>query len=88
MWPRFFEEFYWLREEVDLLDEAVISRAVRWRASVADAGRDGRRARLAVDRLRSVALRESVLDSVLDATIALEGLLSDGARTELTHKGL
>jgi hypothetical protein len=24
----------------------------------------------------------------LDATIALEGLLSDGARTELTHKGL
>lgn len=46
----------------------------------------GNKLLLATTRLNSCFLREDEEDTVLDATIAMELLLSDGENTEITHK--
>jgi hypothetical protein len=44
------------------------------------------RLRLAIKRLNSCFLRENEEDAILDATIGMEILLSDGGTQEITHK--
>jgi hypothetical protein len=46
----------------------------------------GSRLRLAIKRLNSCFLRENEEDAILDATIGMEVLLSDGGAQEVTHK--
>jgi hypothetical protein len=46
----------------------------------------GSRVRLAIKRLNSCYMREDEQDTILDATIGLEILLSDGDTQEVTHK--
>jgi hypothetical protein len=46
----------------------------------------GSRLRLAIKRLNSCYMREEEEDAILDATIGLEILLSDGDTQEVTHK--
>jgi hypothetical protein len=54
-------------------------------SSIQNAG--GRnRLRLAIKRLNSCYMREEQEDAILDATIGLEALLSDGDTQEVTHK--
>ncbi len=47
---------------------------------------EGRRLRLAIKRLNSCYMRDEEEDAILDATIGLEILLSDGDTQEVTHK--
>src|SRR5260370_42543411 len=46
----------------------------------------GRRLELVIKRLNSCYMREEQEDAILDATIGLEILLSDGDTQEVTHK--
>lgn len=48
--------------------------------------KSGERLKLAIKRLNSCFLRENEEDAILDATIGLEILLSDGETQEVTHK--
>ena len=47
---------------------------------------DDKRLLIATQRLNLCLLRETEEDSILDATIAMEALLSDDERQEMTHK--
>lgn len=88
-YPSWFEDHYW-RNPAPTLSDQDISPAVSVFSGLLTAtaleDKGSRRLTLASHRLNRCFLRETEEDSVLDATIGMEALLSDGGTQEMTHK--
>lgn len=83
-YPAIFEDYYWNTESVPLVannEMNIISKIFGLLSDSEENSID-----LSVKRLNQCLVRDSEEDSVLDATIALEALLSDDGNQEMTHK--
>lgn len=83
-YPTIFEDYYWDIESVPLVENNemnIISKMFGLLSNSEENSID-----LSVKRLNQCLVRDSEEDSVLDATIALEALLSDDGNQEMTHK--
>ncbi|MBL5906110.1 HEPN domain-containing protein [Serratia fonticola] len=83
-YPAIFEDYYWNIETVPLVannDIVAIEKIFNLLCNSEENAID-----LSVKRLNQCFVRDSEEDSVLDATIALEALLSDDGNQEMTHK--
>ena len=86
-YPYWFEDFYW-NKPVPTISITETKRAAELFAKLRAAFNkpEGNKLLLATQRLNSCFLRENEQDTILDATIAMELLLSDDEGTEITHK--
>lgn len=82
--PSWFENFYWNNDKLPKLSKDAINTLSTTYKQLIDAKEKS--IDLAVKRLNRCMVRDSEEDSVLDATIALEALLSDDGNQEMTHK--
>jgi hypothetical protein len=83
-YPIWFENHYWLTSELPTL---TTQQAIEiGRVFTKLQGSEDKRLSIATQRLNLCLLRETEEDSILDATIAMEALLSDDDRQEMTHK--
>ena len=83
-YPLAFEHYYWLVEQLTLIDEAAAQRVAQlWRA-LTEATENS--LKVAVRRLNLCFLRDNQEDAAIDATIGLEAALSDDEPQEMTHK--
>lgn len=82
-YPTWFENYRWLHP-VPTLTTDNVSKVERLHSKLVQI--EDNKLRLATQRLNRCFLRESEEDSILDATIAMEVLLSDDSRQEITHK--
>ncbi len=83
-YPGFFENYYWLREAYPLLNVEEISKCgIAFRQLLRA---EENSLAIAVRRLNRCYCRDDEEDWTIDATIALEALLSDGSPQEMTHK--
>jgi hypothetical protein len=82
-YPAFFEDGYW-SEDVPTLTEQDITEVGNLFTKLRNANR--REFNIAVRRLNLALLREDEEDSILDATIGLEALCSDGSAQEIVYK--
>ncbi|MFJ7755666.1 hypothetical protein ACQKGI_19875 [Peribacillus muralis] len=83
-YPSNFDNYYWLSSALPTLtlkDVQKIKDVFNTFVKTED-----KKLLLANRRLHQCYMRENEEDSILDATIAMEALLSDGERGELTHK--
>tara|TARA_R110001583_G_scaffold192065_2_gene358189 strand:- start:97 stop:1548 length:1452 start_codon:yes stop_codon:yes gene_type:complete len=83
-YPASFEDFYWNIESVPLVTESEMNRIGKIFRLLMDSKENS--IDLSVRRLNQCLVRDNEEDSVLDATIALEALLSDDSNQEMTHK--
>ncbi len=83
-YPSVFEDYYWNIDSVPLVSNDEINSIGKVFCLLRDAKENS--IDLAVKRLNQCLVRDSEEDSVLDATIALETLLSDDDNQEMTHK--
>ncbi len=83
-YPGFFENYYWLRDAFPLLDVEAVSRCGIAFRQLLKAKENS--LAIAVRRLNRCYCREDEEDWTIDATIALEALLTDGEPQEMTHK--
>jgi hypothetical protein len=86
-YPQKFEDGYWNRDQFPVLNPEqweTVSRIFAF-LDKHTSDKENRRLGLALNRLNQSYLRAEDDDAVLDATIALESLLSDG-NEEMTHK--
>ena len=83
-YPANFEDYYWNIESVPLISNSEMSTIHRLFDLLSNAEENS--IDLSVKRLNQCLVRDSEEDSVLDATIALEALLSDDGTQEMTHK--
>lgn len=87
-YPPVFEDYYWNRHDLPALDSADAEMLGdlfrRVFAIAADHSRN--RVLLATRRLNQALLRENEQDAILDATSAMEALLTPGDNAEITHK--
>ncbi len=81
-YPNWFENYYWNTPSLP----KVGGKDVRVAGHIANRILQNDKLRIASQRLNQCFLRESEEDSVLDTTIAMEMLLSDDNRTEMTYK--
>ena len=83
-YPIRFENHYWLTDQLPTLttQQAIEIGSVFSKLQ----GSEDKRLSIATQRLNLCLLRETEEDSILDATIAMEALLSDDERQEMTHK--
>lgn len=79
-----FEEYYWNIESVPLVRKTQMNRISKIYNLLLDSEKNS--IALSVKRLNQCLVRDSEEDAVLDATIALETLLSDDGSQEMTHK--
>lgn len=82
-YPTWFEDFYWNSEKVPTVSDEEMDEAKVIFNKIQSATENS--IRLALRRLNRCVIRDEEEDAVLDATIALEALLSDGNQ-EMTHK--
>jgi hypothetical protein len=83
-YPGVFEDFYWTRPtlpELSVSDAATCGSAFRRLLEATENSLS-----IGVRRLNLCYCRDDEEDSLIDATIALEALLSDGEHQEMTHK--
>jgi len=82
-YPDHFESHGWLRDPPAINLETLTQVSLVYRAL-----KEAKNNRLAIaaKRLNAAYLRKDEADSILDVTIALEALLGDEAKTEMTHK--
>jgi Apea-like HEPN len=87
-YPPTFEEYYWNRRDLPTLDSAKVDMlGDLYRRVLAIADEKSRnRILLATRRLNQCLVRENEQDAILDATSALEALLTPGDNVEITHK--
>lgn len=83
-YPSEFEDYYWNIEAVPYLSEEQISQITEVFKQLSDARENS--ISLSLKRLNRCLVRDEEEDAVLDATIALEALLSDDGNQEMTHK--
>lgn len=83
-YPNWFENYYWNLDsvpKVSMSDTEVIKDLFIKLMECKENSID-----IAIKRLNTCLVRDTEEDSVLDATIALEALFSDGGTQEMTHK--
>lgn len=83
-YPSWFDNHYWIMDTVPQLTNENIE-SIKLLFQQIDSAEENS-IDLAVRRLNRCVVRDSEEDSVLDATIALEALLSDDGTQEMTHK--
>ena len=83
-YPGFFENYYWRRDAYPLLGVDEISKCGIAFRQILRAEENS--IAIAVRRLNRCYCRDDEEDWTIDATIALEALLSDGEPQEMTHK--
>lgn len=83
-YPIWFETHYWLTPQLPTLTTQQAMEIGRVFSKLQES--DDKRLLIATQRLNLCLLRETEEDSILDATIAMEALLSDDERQEMTHK--
>lgn len=83
-YPTSFEDYYWNIDSVPIVSDIEMSAINRVFGLLTNATENS--IDLSVRRLNQCLVRDSEEDSVLDATIALEALLSDDGNQEMTHK--
>lgn len=83
-YPGWFENYYWNIETVPSVSNEEMEQIAMQYNSIASATENS--IHLSVKRLNQCLVRDNEEDSVLDATIALEALLSDDGNQEMTHK--
>jgi hypothetical protein len=82
-YPSWFEDYYWNADDFPLISDSVFS-GVKATFNQIQSTKENA-IKLALKRLNRCLVRDDEEDAVLDATIALEALLSDGNQ-EMTHK--
>jgi hypothetical protein len=82
-YPSWFEDYYWNAAEFSLISNNVFSEIKTTFNQIQSTKENA--IKLALKRLNRCLVRDDEEDAVLDATIALEALLSDGNQ-EMTHK--
>lgn len=82
-YPYWFENYYWL-QPIRVFSATELDECAKFYHQLINI--ENNRMRIAVRRLNRCYLREGEEDSILDATIAMEALLSDDDRQEMTHK--
>jgi len=82
-YPDHFENFGWLRDAPTVNADSISQVAEVYRALSETTANS---LAIAARRLNTAYLRRDEADSILDVTIALEALLGDDSRTEMTHK--
>lgn len=83
-YPGWFEDYYWNIEDIPIVTEDATSRIMKFFNLIASAKENS--ITLSLKRLNRCLIRDDEEDAVLDATIALEALLSDDGNQEMTHK--
>jgi hypothetical protein len=83
-YPAYFEDYYWNTEDIPVISERTIGDVTEIFNKIISAKENS--INLALKRLNRCLVRDDEEDSVLDATIALEALLSDDGNQEMTHK--
>jgi len=83
-YPGFFEDYYWNIETVPFVSNEEMDQIAKLYNSISSATENS--IHLSIKRLNQCLIRDNEEDSVLDATIALEALLSDDGNQEMTHK--
>lgn len=83
-YPRYFDNYFWLSKDLPILSEEDMKRTGNFFDKVSSS--NVKKMELVNKRLHMSLLREDEEDSILDATIAMEALLSDGDKGELNHK--
>lgn len=83
-YPSKFENYYWNKKDIPELSSDVCQEigSIYTKLSEAKENTIG----IAIRRLNQCFLREEEEDSIIDATIGLEALLTDDDRQEITHK--
>lgn len=82
-YPVWFENHYWRKPVATLAESDALEIGTVFNKFTAI---EDKRLALAARRLNLCLMRETEEDSILDATIAMEALLSDDERQEMTHK--
>lgn len=82
-YPGLFENYYWNTDVVPSISKEEMEKIAALCNSISSAKENS--IHLSINRLNRCLVRDDDEDSVLDATIALEALLSDGNQ-EMTHK--
>ncbi len=83
-YPTIFEDYYWNIDsipKISITEMSIISALFESLSNSTEKSID-----IAIKRLNQCLVRDNEEDSVLDATIALEALLSDDGKQEMTHK--
>jgi hypothetical protein len=83
-YPIWFENHYWLTPQLPTLTTQQAIEIGRVFSKLQES--EDKRLLIATQRLNLCLIRETEEDSILDATIAMEALLSDDERQEMTHK--
>jgi hypothetical protein len=83
-YPNRFENFYWNKKDVPELSPNDCEKVKSIHSKLAEC--DENTIHIAIKRLNQCFLRDDEEDSIIDATIGLEALLSDDSRQEMTHK--
>lgn len=82
-YPSHFEDYCWNAEEIPSISLDLMGKIKNTYSAILSAKENS--IRLSINRLNRCFIRDHEEDMVLDATIALEALLSDGNQ-EMTHK--
>lgn len=82
-YPNWFENYYWISDTIPIITEDEIE-AIKITYNILISSAENS-LNLALRRLNRCVVRDDNEDAILDATIALEALLSDGNQ-EMTHK--
>lgn len=83
-YPPRFEHYYWNVKEIPIIDHDEAANSICLFDEINKITENS--IHVAIRRLNLCFLRETEEDSVLDATIGLEALLSDDDKQEMTHK--
>lgn len=83
-YPGWFEDYYWNIETVPSISKEEMDEITKLYNALESATENS--IHLSIKRLNQCVVRDNEEDSVLDATIALEALLSDDGNQEMTHK--
>lgn len=83
-YPNRFENYYWYKKDIPELSLDTCQEVGSLLSKLTEANENS--IRVAIRRLNQCFLREDEEDSIIDATIGLEALLSDDNRQEMTHK--
>ena len=83
-YPGWFEDYYWNIETVPSVSSKELDEISKLYNNLESATENS--IHLSIKRLNQCLIRDNEEDSVLDATIALEALLSDDGNQEMTHK--
>lgn len=83
-YPSWFENYYWNTDSVPIVSMSDTELIKDLFIKLAECKENS--INIAIKRLNTCLVRDTEEDSILDATIALEALFSDGGNQEMTHK--